>query len=147
MRPIRQSPYALRFFQRSDGLGAVVYQRRATRNGHDRLARVAAIGSLAVQAGSSLLRAAVHDCAPSSAAFPAPLAPGPCRPLNAEWGPRVACYAIVAAGLRDAERLMRSAAHFRAANPDEAAWWLGLLLQPDNVRALRALRILTEAVE
>jgi hypothetical protein len=54
---------------------------------------------------------------------------------------------MVTSGLRDPERLMRAASQLRAANPDEAAWWLGLLSRDTGNRALRALRILTEAVE
>jgi len=75
------------------------------------------------------------------------LAPGPFKPLDAQWGVRIACYALVTAGLRDGERMLLAAEHIRHANPDQLAWWLGLLLQRDNVRALRALRILTEAVQ
>ena len=45
------------------------------------------------------------------------------------------------------DRLNRALGHLRHANSDEAAWWLGLLSSENNVRPLRALRILTEAVE
>jgi hypothetical protein len=72
---------------------------------------------------------------------------GPYYPLDADYGARVACFAIISAGLRDGARLMRAANHLRHADPNEAAWWLGLLTRDDNSRALRALRILTEAVK
>lgn len=77
----------------------------------------------------------------------AALSPGPCYPLDADWGARVACFGLLVAGLRNAERLISAASRLRHADPNEAAWWLGLLTQENNLRALRALRILTEAVE
>ena len=69
------------------------------------------------------------------------------RPLDGAWGARVACFALLAAGLRDGERLLLAANHLRHADPNEAAWRLGMLSRDDNVRGLRALRILTEAVK
>jgi len=54
---------------------------------------------------------------------------------------------VVVAGLRDPVRLMNAARHLRTSSSDEAAWWLGLMDYGENRRALRALRILTEAVE
>ena len=58
----------------------------------------------------------------------------------------MACYAFVAQGLRNGERLLRAAGHLRHADGNEAAWWLGLLTRAEGGRAVRALRILTEAV-
>jgi hypothetical protein len=75
------------------------------------------------------------------------LSAGKFHALDAEWGARLALYALVSAGLRDAERLILAAGHLRSAHADEAAWWLGLLTRDDNHRALRALRILVEAVD
>ncbi len=147
MTAIRRAPFAVRFVQRSDGLAAIVYARRATETGKDRLQRIAAMGPLAVSASTGFLRHAAKECGAKNGARSEPVAIGRCRPLDAEWGPRVACFAMVASGLRDPDRLMRAAAHLRAANPDEAAWWLGLLTRDTDNRALRALRILTEAVE
>lgn len=146
MSGVREAPYAVRFFQRSDGLVAVVYRRQANEKGQDRLARVSRISPLALRAATGFVRQAVAASANRNGRRTASFSPGPCFPLDHAWGPRLACYALVTAGLRDAERLMRAAAHLRSAHPEEAAWWLGLLLQRDNVRALRALRILTEAV-
>jgi len=54
-------------------------------------------------------------------------------------------YALVG---RVASALERQGAAFPvAAAGTEAAWWLGLVRADDSGRALRALRILTEAVE
>jgi len=151
-RVLRQAPYALRVTQRKGGRAAVVYRRQADSQGRDRLQRVAALAPLAFTAATPMLRDAVL-AALKAASENLPsgrndvLSPGPYRPLDADWGPRVACYAVIAAGLRDGERLLLAAENLRHANPDQAAWWLGLLLQQDNVRALRALRILTEAVQ
>jgi hypothetical protein len=72
---------------------------------------------------------------------------GPFHPLESDWGPRVPCYALVAAGLRNAERLGRAAGHLQHADGAEAAWWLGIMARPNGKRAVRALRILTEAVK
>lgn len=144
MLDIRHAPFALRVVQRKDGKAAIVYRRTADEQGRDRLQRVAAISALAYSAAAPLLFAAT---AADANRRPADLQAGAFHPLPADWGARVACFALVAAGLRDAERLRRAAAHLRAADADEAAWWLGLM-QRDNgeQRATRALRILTEAV-
>jgi hypothetical protein len=147
MTTIRKAPFAVRFVQRSDGLAGIVYGRRATEDGKDRLKRIASMNPLAVSAASSFLRHAAQESGHRKGAGTDAIATGQLRPLDAEWGPRVACYAMVTSGLRDPERLMRAASQLRAANPDEAAWWLGLLSRDTGNRALRALRILTEAVE
>jgi hypothetical protein len=75
------------------------------------------------------------------------LEPGPFYPLDADWGPRVVCYAIVTAGLRNPERMSRAAVNFQRADGAEAAWWFGLMSNSHRKRALRALRILVEAVK
>jgi hypothetical protein len=148
---IRQAPFALRVVERKEGRAAIVYRRRADANGRDRLQRVAAISPLAYTAATPMLRSGVTSLSPNGRGPQASgkdrLSPGPYYPLDADWGAKIACFAILAAGLRDADRLIRAVGHVRHSNPDEAAWWLGLLTQDDNVRALRALRILTEAVE
>ncbi|MBC7234302.1 MAG: hypothetical protein H5T69_00555 [Chloroflexi bacterium] len=135
---LRQAPFALRITRRKGGLAAIVYRRQADAEGRDRLRRVGALSPLALSAARPMLRDAVGVCG-------AP-APGPYRPLDTTWGARLACFALLSARLTDGERLLRAAEHLRHADPDQAAWWLGLLLQDDNRRALRALRILTEAV-
>jgi hypothetical protein len=137
----------VRFVQRNDGLAATVYRRQADNEGRDRLMCIAKINPLGVRSATGLLRQAVADSAGRHARARKPIAVGPCRPLDAEWGPRVACYAVVVAGLRDPERLMNAARHLQRSSSDEAAWWLGLMDYGRNRRAVRALRILTEAVE
>lgn len=158
---LREAPFALRVVQRKEGKAAIVYRRRADTQGRDRLQRVAAISPLAFTAATPLLRDAVsqsqiatsdsqgknQETVPDRSSENRNLTMGPFHPLDAGWGARVACFALVAAGLRDGERLMLAANHLRHADPDEAAWWLGRLTRDDNVRALRALRILTEAVQ
>ncbi len=134
--------FALRIVRRQQGDAGIVYRRRLTEDGRERLARIGAISPLAFSAGAPLLREAVR----STEGPGATLAIGPYHPLDEDWGARVACYALVAAGLRDAGRLQRAAAHLRHADATEAAWWLGLMANGTRKRAVRALRILTEAV-
>ena len=74
------------------------------------------------------------------------LKPGPFYRLDSDWGARVACYAMVASGLRNTDRLHKDASHLQAAEPGEAAWWFGLLRNGRLNRTRRALRILLEAV-
>jgi hypothetical protein len=159
---LRESQFALRITQRKEGKAAVVYRRRSDNEGRDRLQRLATISPLAFTAAASLLRDAVSKSRPEASGNsnhggvinsiehkPAEkvLITGPFHPLDPDWGARVACYGIIASGLRDGERLMRSADQIHRADATEAAWWLGLLARDDNQRAVRALRILTEAVE
>ncbi len=163
---VRAAPFALRVVQRKGSKAAIVYQRRADAQGHDRLQRVAAISPLAFTAATPLLRDAIsqsqlekpgfwpqnpvsgrQDTAPDRSPGNNNLTTGPFHPLDAGWGARAACFAIIAAGLRNGERLLLAANHLRHADTDEAAIWLGMLTRDDNLRALRALRILTEAVE
>jgi len=156
-KKLREAPFALRVVQRKEGRAAIVYRRRADAQGRDRLQRVAAISPLAFTAATPLLRDAVtqfqvahpehQDAAPDRSSGNNSLTTGPFHPLDADWGARVACFAIIAAGLRNGERLMLAANQLRYADTDEAAIWLGMLTRDDSARALRALRILTEAVE
>jgi hypothetical protein len=154
---VHGAPFALRIVQRREGLAAIIYRRQATpvyagAKGQDRLRRVAALAPLAFSAARPLLEEAANS-APRSSRGPRPdrgLCPGPFLPLDTVWGARVACFALLAAGLRDGARLLRAAAHLRQADLAQVTWWLGLLMQPPprtrGSRALRALRILTEAV-
>jgi hypothetical protein len=152
---VREAPFALRVVERKDGHAAIVYRRRADRQGRDRLQRVAAVAPLAYTAALPLLRQAVSKSqeAHNGTGRTADRAPG--RKLDAgrfyaldqDWGARVACYGLVASGLRDAERLSQAGRHLYAADAAEAAWWLGLITRDEGARALRALRILVEAVE
>lgn len=140
-RATRAAPFALRLVQRREGLAAIIYRRRVNDRMEERFDRVAALSPLAVTAGAGLLRSAVR--ANGGAAR---LGPGPFRPLDADWGARVAGFAIVARGLRNPRRLSRSAEHFRAADAAEAAAWFGRMQDGRSIRWVRALRIITEAV-
>lgn len=140
-RATRAAPFALRVVSRSQGLAAIVYRRRVNDRMEERFDRVAALSPLALTAGSGLLRSAVK-----AAGGPPRLQPGPFQPLDADWGARIAGFALVARGLRDARRLSKSAEHFRAADPAEAAAWFGRMQDGRGKRWVRALRIITEAV-
>jgi len=140
---IRQASFALRVVRRRTGDAAIFYRRRLTARGEERLDRIAPISPLTFSAGASLLRAAIRQMGGASAR----LTTGPFHPLDEDWGARVGCYALVASGLRSPERLHRAALHLQHADGAEAAWWLGLMTRPGGKRAIRALRILTEAVQ
>jgi len=140
---VREASFALRVVHRRSGDAGIIYRRSLNRRHQERLTKVAGISPLQFVAGAPLLRAAVRAMAGNSAR----LEPGPFHPLDADWGARVACYAIVAAGLRNPERMSRAAANFQRADGAEAAWWLGLMSNSHRKRALRALRILVEAVK
>jgi hypothetical protein len=106
------------------------------------LTRIGPISPLAFSASASLLRAAVR-----AAGSEGKLAAGPFYPLDPDWGARVACYSIVASGLRSADRLHKAAMNLQHADGAEAAWWFGVLRNGRARRAVRALRILLEAVK
>jgi hypothetical protein len=150
-RAIREAPFAVRIVERSAGRAAIVYRRMSNPVGRDRLQRLTSLSLLAFTIATPLLREGIRCTATEQGAeMPTrqvELAIGPYNPLNADWGARVACFSIIAAGLRDADRLTRALGHLRNANSDEAAWWLGLLTREDTSRALRALRILVGAVD
>ncbi|MBM4273483.1 MAG: hypothetical protein FJ128_05125 [Deltaproteobacteria bacterium] len=140
---IREASYAVRIVRRREGDAAILYRRGLDAKHRDRLTRLAAIAPLALLAGAPLLRDAIRG----SEGADATLTPGPFHPLTPEWGARVGCYALVAQGLKDPDRLARAARHLMAADGAEAAWWLGMMLNSRGVRAVRALRILVEAVQ
>ena len=140
-RATREAPFAVRVVQRSGGLAGIVYRRRVNDRLEERFDRVAALSPLAFTAAGGLIRAAVK-----AAGGPPRLQPGPFQPLDADWGVRVAGFALVARGLRDARRLSKSAEHFRTADPAEAAAWFGRMQDGRGTRWVRALRIITEAV-
>jgi hypothetical protein len=139
---IRNASFALRVVRRREGDAGLVYRRRLTPAG-ERLVRVGSISALAFSAGAPLLRAAVRAAGGPRTR----LAVGPWLPLDDDWGGRVACYAAVSEGLRNPERLTRAATHLKTSDPTETAWWLGLMGDHNIGRAVRALRILVEAVE
>ena len=140
-RATREAPFAIRAVQRAGGMAAIVYRRRVNDRMEERFDRVAALSPLAFTAAGGLVRAAVK-----AAGGPPRLQPGPYQPLDEDWGVRVAGFALVSRGLRDARRLSRSAEHFRSADPAEAAAWFGRMQDGRGTRWVRALRIITEAV-
>jgi hypothetical protein len=143
---VREAPYALRIVRRKEGQTAIVYRRRLSGGGDgepsERLERVTALSPLAFTAGSRLLREGVRAAEGPGAK----LSTGPFHALDADWGVRIACYAMVASGLKNAGGLGRAAENLRAADANEAAWWFGLMDNGKGQRAVRALRILLEAV-
>lgn len=139
---VRQASFALRVVRRRAGDAAIIYRRTLNKRHQERLTKVAPISPLAYSAGFPLLRAAVREASGSTAR----VTTGPFYPLDADWGARVACYAVVALGLRNADRLHGAAANLQHADGAEAAWWLGLMANGRRTRAVRALRILIEAV-
>ncbi len=142
---IREAPYALRVVRRVQGDAAILYRRRLTQKGEERLDRVASISALAFTSGSGLIRTAVRQSSPSGAV--ARLVPGPFLGLDTDWGARVGCYALVCRGLRNAGRMSKSADQLRNAESTEASWWFGLMTGNRGLRAVRALRILLGAVK
>ncbi len=139
---IREASFALKVVRRRAGDAAIMYRRTLTVKREERLTRITAISPLAFAAGTQLLRAAVRAVAGPAAK----LAPGPFHPLDQDWGARVACYGLVAAGLRNADRLHKAAGNLLHADGVEAAWWLGVMANGQHRRVVRALRILVEAV-
>ncbi|MEE9166549.1 MAG: hypothetical protein V3U24_03675 [Candidatus Neomarinimicrobiota bacterium] len=139
---IREAPFALRVTRRNEGLAGIVYRRSSGTNGQDHLHRIAALSPSAFSTGRLLL--AKGNLAVNGSRK---LAPGPFIPLDENWGSRFACYAIITSGLRYPEKMLKAAEHFVQADGSEATWWLGVLTRAENSRSVRALRILTEAVE
>jgi len=139
---IREASFALRVVRRRAGEAAILYRRSLNKSQEERLTKVASIGPLAFSAGAGLLRAALRAIAGPTAK----LTTGPFLPLDPDWGARVACYALVASGLRNSGRLHKAAENLKQADPTEAAWWFGLMAKADGRRVRRALRILLEAV-
>ena len=142
---IRHAPYALRVVRRAQGDAAILYRRQLTQKNEERLERVASISALAFTSGSALIRTAVRQSSPSGAV--ARLVPGPFLALDTDWGARVGCYALVCRGLRNAGRMAKTADQLRNAESTEAAWWFGHMTGSNSLRAVRALRILLEAVK
>jgi hypothetical protein len=140
---IREAAFALRVVRRRAGDAAILYRRSLNKKQEERLTKVASIGPLAFSSGSGLLRAALRATAGPGAT----LSTGPFHPLDPDWGARVACYALVASGLRSSSGLHKAAENLKHADPTEAAWWFGLMAKADGRRARRALRILLEAAK
>jgi len=140
---VREASFALRVVRRRAGDAGILYRRSLNQRREERLTRITSISPLAFTVGLPLLRSGVRAVAGPAAR----LAPGPFHALDPDWGARVACYALVASGLRNADRMSRAAAHLREADAAEAAWWFALMSRRDGKRAVRALRVLTEAVK
>lgn len=140
---LRDAEFALRVVRRRNGDAGILYRRTLTEYGRERLERVTSISPLALLAGAPLLRAAVRASEGSIAL----LKGGTYHPLERGWGAKVTCYALVASGLRDGDKLNRAAASLARLEGIDAAWWLGLMANGMRTRAVRALRILTEAVK
>lgn len=140
---IREANFALRVVRRRAGDAAILYRRTLTDKHNERLTRIAAISPLAFSAATGLLRDAVR----SETGRPTRLTTGPFHPLDPDWGARVACYTLISVGLRNASRLHKAAEHLRHSDGTEAAWWFGVMNRPGGKRAVRALRILVEAVK
>jgi hypothetical protein len=140
---IRDASFALRVVRRREGEAGILYRRTLDVKRQERFTRIAPISPLAFSAGAALLRAAVR----ATSGPHVRLTTGPFHPLDPDWGARVAGYARVVSGLRNADRLHQAAANLQHADPTEAAWWLGVMTRDTSRRALRALRILLEAVK
>jgi len=140
---VRRASFALRVVRRGGGDAAILYRRRLTGKGDERLDRVAAISPLAFTSSQALMRAAIR----ANSGPAAKLTYGPFHPLDDDWGARIAAFALISRGLRNAEHLHRAASHLQHADGTEAAWWLGLMEGTGGKRAVRALRILSEAVK
>lgn len=141
---VRDASFALRVVRRHGGDAGILYRRTLTTKRVERLTRIRAISPLAFSAAMPLLRSAVRG---SGGATGARLSTGPYHALDSDWGARVACYALVVSGLRDGGRMARAAAQLKEADAAEAAWWFGAMTRRDGRRAIRALRILTEATK
>lgn len=139
---VREASFALRVVRRRGGDAGILYRRTLTAARVERLTRIRAISPLAFTAAMPLLRSAVRG---SGGAAGVRLATGPYHAIDPDWGARVACYALVASGLRDGSKLARAAGHLKEADAAEAAWWLSAMTRRDGRRAIRALRILSEA--
>ena len=140
---VREASFALRVVRRRSGDAGILYRRTLTAKRVERLTRIGAMSPLAYSAAMPLLRAAVRG---SGGTAGVRLATGPYHALDADWGARVACYTLISRGLRNGSRLSRAAAQLKDADATEAAWWLSAMTRRDGQRAVRALRILTEAV-
>ena len=141
---VREAAFALRVVRRRNGDAGILYRRTLTAARVERLTRIRAISPLAFGAAMPLLRAAIRA---SGGTATARLATGPFHPLDADWGARVACYALVVSGLRDGTRMTRAAGHLKDSDAAEAAWWFAAMTRRDGRRSIRALRIITEATK
>ena len=139
----RDASFALRIVRRHEGDAGIVYRRSLNPKGQERLTKIGTLSPLAFSAGVGLMRMGARESNDKNIG----LSPGPFIPLSNDWGARVACYALIASGLRDASRLSKAATHLQYADGTEAAWWLGLMNRDEGQRSVRALRILTEAVQ
>jgi hypothetical protein len=141
---VRDASFALRVVRRRGGDAGILYRRTLTPKRVERLTRIRAISPLAFAAAMPLLRASIRG---SGGSVGVRLSTGPYHPLDPDWGVRVACYALIASGLRNGSRMARAAGSLKEADAAEAAWWFSAMTRRDGRRAIRALRILTEATK
>lgn len=145
---IREASFALRIVRRRTGDAAIIYRRSLDEKMNERLSRVTSVSPLAYASAASLIRQAAKESQPKAEKGTRfALKPGPFYPLDSDWGARVACFAMIASGLRNADRLHKAAGHLQSSDPGEAAWWFGLMRNGRLNRTRRALRILLEAVQ
>ena len=138
---IRDAQFALRLVMRKTGMAGIVYRRQLDEKGRDRLKRIGAISPLAFTASVPLLRDVLG--LKGNRKFRT----GPFYPLGKDEGAKVACFALLAHRISDADRLFKASLNIRNADSTEVAWWLGRITRDHGIRALRALRILLEAVK
>jgi len=119
MRLTRSAPFAFRVVDRNEGRAAIIYRRRPDDAGRDRLQRIAALSPLAFTAGTSLLRdaAAKSVIVGRSVKVNGSLKPGEFYPMDSDWGSRAACFAMICAGLREGERMLKAASRFARTVP------------------------------
>jgi hypothetical protein len=139
---IRDASFAIRIVRRVTGDAAILYRRSLDEKRQERLTRITSMSPLALAAGAGLIRSATRE----ANAGRRKLEPGPFYALDPDWGARVACYALVASGLRNPDRLHKASANLQQSDATESAWWYGLMRNGRAVRSRRALRILVEAV-
>lgn len=138
-----RTAYILKIRRSKGEIVGTLYRRHLDNQDEEKITRLAGISPRALLSGYPLLRVAVQDSQKQELLLEA----GKCYELETDWGVRVACYALVASGLRDDDRLRQAAANLQYCDGAEAAWWLGLMTRPNGLRAVRALRILVEAVK
>lgn len=148
------SPFRIRINIGTGGLIATLYRRETDpKDGEVKPMRVCTINALAYTAGKPLVRDAITAGkalwvvrGKRGAIAESPRA-GQTYSICSDWGPRIGCYGLLATGLGDGDRLYYASSYFSRMDSAEAAWWFGALLSDRSDRTVRALRILSGAVE
>ncbi len=148
------APFQIRINIGTGGLIATLYRRETDpKDGEVKPMRVCTINALAYTAGKPLVRDAITAgkalwiVRRKWAAVAESPRVGQAYSICSDWGPRIGCFGLVAAGLKDGDRLSYATSYFSRMDSAEAAWWFGMLLVDRSDRAVRALRILSGAVE